>query len=289
MSLKKFIKRGFQYIVHGVPTNHVVASVVSLSPSELLKGRCALITGGSSGIGYAIAQAFVNAGASVIITGRNEQKLAESCEFLNNSTNRKDVACGFKMDVKSLDDIKTSLKSIYTAISPKKIDILVNNAGVIGEIGIADVQENMFDDVISTNIKGPFFLSAFVGQYMKENGIEGNIINILSSSSLRPANSAYGISKWGMLGFTQGLAKSLAPYGITVNGLAPGPTATPMLAVDKENIYRKGLLGRYILPEEIANVAVILVSSLSKAIIGDTIYMTGGCGLLSNDDIPCKF
>ena len=125
---------------------------------------------------------------------------------------------------------------------------------------------------------------------MKDNNIGGNILNITSSSSLRPANSAYGLSKWGMRGFTEGLAKSLAPYGITVNALAPGPTATSMLNKDwKEGIQHPGLLGRHIMPEEIGNMAVVLVSDMGRSIIGDTIYMTGGCGLLTTDDIPCKF
>ena len=108
---------------------------------------------------------------------------------------------------------------------------MVNNAGLVGG-EIATVSEELYDTILDTNLKGMFFLSKLVGTYMKENGIEGNILNVGSSSCLRPAASAYTLSKWGTRGFTMGLAKSLAPYGITVNGIAPGPTATPMLGKD---------------------------------------------------------
>lgn len=87
-----------------------------------------------------------------------------------------------------------------------------------------------------------------------------------------------------------GLAKSLAPYGITVNGIAPGPTATPMVGKDpRSNLTFSNALGRYGLPEEIANMAVVLVSGMGRSIMGDMVYMTGGSGLLTFDDISYQF
>ena len=119
---------------------------------------------------------------------------------------------------------------------------------------------------------------------MIDNHIEGNVLNIASSSSLRPADSPYGISKWGVRGFTIGLAEKLLPYGIVVNGLAPGPTATDMLNANDISLNLPAKpLGRYILPEEIANLAVILVSSLGRTVIGDIVYATGGAGILTED------
>lgn len=290
MALTKYIKRGVEYILHGVPQTHINANVVSLAPSELLSGRCALITGGTSGIGLAIAEAFVNAGARVIVTGRSKEKILKAVDDLNKNRMRK-CAYGALMDVKNIDQMKETVsKLVRDDVFACPIDILVNNAGILGQFGISNISENDFDEVIDTNLKGPFFLSSIIGQYMKENHIEGNILNIASSSSLRPANSAYGISKWGIRGFTQGLAKSLIPYGVTVNGLAPGPTATPMVLDDIDNgIQRNGIFGRHIMPEEIANMSVVLVSGIGKAVVGDIVYMTGGYGLLSTDDIPCKF
>ena len=126
---------------------------------------------------------------------------------------------------------------------------------------------------------------------MVKNEIKGNILNIASASSLRPAISPYTISKWGVRGLTLGMAKALAPYGIVVNGLAPGPTATPMLMKDDcDGIEHYGIPNqRYTTPEEVANFSVILVSSLSRSIIGDLIYMTGGAGNLTIDDIEYNF
>lgn len=141
--------------------------------------------------------------------------------------------------------------------------------------------------MLDTNLKGTAFLSRTVARYMIENKIQGNILNIASSSSLRPAISAYTLSKWGIRGLTLGLAKALIPYGIVVNGIAPGPTATPMLLPDGgEDIGNDTLPGgRYAMPEEIANMAVVLVSGMGRTVVGDIVYMTGGAGLITFEDM----
>lgn len=170
------------------------------------------------------------------------------------------------------------------------IDILVNNAGV-NFVGIPNAIESEYDKVMDTNLKGAFFLSQIFGKYMIKNKIRGNILNIASASSLRPADSAYILSKWGIRALTLGLAKSLSKYGITVNGIAPGPTATPMM-INKEtsNIALNRLpLGRYITTEEIANMAIVLVGDMGRSIIGDIVYMTGGAGNLTYDDVTYSF
>ena len=172
----------------------------------------------------------------------------------------------------------------------KEIDILVNNAGVNYK-GMPDAVEDEYDKVMDTNLKGAFFLSQLFGKYFVSNNIKGNILNIASASSLRPANSAYILSKWGLRGLTMGLAKSLGAHGITVNGIAPGPTATPMvLDHEADNMSLDRIpLGRYIMPEEIANMAVFLVSEMGRSILGDIVYMTGGAGLLTYDDVSYSF
>lgn len=172
----------------------------------------------------------------------------------------------------------------------KTIDILVNNAGVLGG-SMPNATEKDYDAVLDTNLKGVFFLSQLMGRYMRDYNVKGNILNIASSSSLRPAASAYTLSKWGLRGLTLGLAKSLAHYGITVNGVAPGPTATPMLkGEDDKNLIHTGIpLGRFVMPEEIANMAVFLVSGMGKSIIGDIVYMTGGAGVIEYDDMTYNF
>jgi NAD(P)-dependent dehydrogenase (short-subunit alcohol dehydrogenase family) len=259
------------------------ASIAQLAPNELLRGRRALITGGTSGIGYSIAQAYLNAGAEVIITGRSKERIDNAIENLK----QYGTICGVVLDNQNA----TSLEKGFLELcgGGKYIDILVNNAGVLGAV-LPNATEEEYDRILNTNLKGAFFLSQTVGKYMKENNIKGNILNIASSSSLRPAVSAYTLSKWGLRGLTLGLAKVLAPYGITVNGLAPGPTATPMLKTDKTNITNDRIpLGRFVMPEEIANMAVFLVSEMGRPIIGDIVYMTGGAGVVTYEDMNYNF
>lgn len=114
---------------------------------------------------------------------------------------------------------------------------------------------------------------------MIENKIKGSILNISSSSALRPARSAYVVSKWGVRGLTEGMAQKLAPYWITVNALAPGSTNTGMMVEHLTEGKVQAInspTGRLISPKEIANIAVVLSSDLGKMIMGDTVYMTGG-------------
>lgn len=270
------------------PVVNVSVKVETLPDNKRLSGRCALITGGTSGIGFSIAQAFLNSGASVIITGRSEERIQSALGRLSN-----DKAFGYVLDntkVETFDDVFTQMKKDVLSKGIESIDILVNNAGVNCK-GMPDATEADFDKVIETNLKGVFFLSQLFGKYLVQNNIKGNILNIASASSLRPADSAYTVSKWGIRGLTLGLAKSLGKNGITVNGIAPGPTATPMMVGDGcNNMFLDRIpLGRYILPEEIANMAVILVSDMGRSIMGDIVYMTGGAGLLTFDDMKYSF
>ncbi len=256
MALKEYLKRGLHFIIKGGPVRNITPTIVTLAPNELLKGRCALITGGTSGIGYCIAKAFLDSGATVIITSRNNERLKTSCEKLAESY--KDRIFGIVLDNTKINIFEQVFRSAISLVGGRYIDILVNNAGVLGgDIRTTSVAE--YDNVMNTNLRGVFFLSKLVGKYMRENGIEGNILNIASSSSLRPAISPYLLSKWGIRGLTLGLARAFAPYGITVNGIAPGPTATPMLLKDtSKGLANDTILGRYALPEEIANMAVFL-------------------------------
>ena len=284
MQLKRYLKRGFHYILTGEPIKNIQASIVTLAPNELLKSRVALITGGTSGIGFSIAKAFLASGATVIITGRSDERIKEACTKL-----RSDKVYGIVLDNTKVETFETVLLNIIKLIQGKHIDILVNNAGVLGgQISTASIDE--YDKVMDTNLRGVFFLCQLFGRYMKENKIKGNILNIASSSSLRPAVSAYTLSKWGIRGLTLGLARALAPYGITVNGIAPGQTATPMLLKDdSKGLATNTMLGRYALPEEIANMAVFLTSEMGRSIVGDIVYMTGGSALVSFEDISYNF
>lgn len=279
--MKTIIKSILSYFRKVEVTN---VSVISMASNELLSGRCALITGGTSGIGFAIAEAFINAGATVIITGRTQKRIDEAINRLP-----KGKAFGCMLDntcINSFDEKFADVLDTLKVAGISQIDILVNNAGINGK-GMPYATENEYDTIMDTNLKGVFFLSQMFGKYLVKNGIKGNILNIASASSLRPADSAYSVSKWGIRGLTLGLAKSLGKNGITVNGIAPGPTATPMMKKNgNANMYLGRIpLGRFITPEEISNMAVILVSDMSRSIMGDLIYMTGGAGNLTFDDV----
>lgn len=273
------------------PKVNVKAEISLLGENELLKDRIALITGGTSGIGYQIAKSFLKSGATIVIVGRKADTLMKSCEDLSSENDAwRERIFSQEMDLTKIDEIEQGFHFITNQIKGD-ISILVNNAGVVGG-NINTCQEDEFDNIIATNLKGAFFLSRVVAKYMVVNKIHGNILNICSSSSLRPANSVYTMSKWGLRALTMGLAKALIPHGIVVNGLAPGPTATPMLLGSDgiDNLYLSNIpAGRYALPEEIASMAVILVSKMAQLVVGDVVYMTGGAGLLTYDDIAYKF
>lgn len=289
MRFRNYIKRILTYLINGQPQQVVYPQICLLKFSKLLEGRTAIVTGGTSGIGYAIAKVFLNAGATVIITGRNQGRITTSVEKLKAETSC-DRVYGKVLNNAEVSTFDETFNDILSHKETSKIDILVNNAGVNFK-GMPNAIEEEYDKVMDTNLKGVFFLSQLFGKYLVKNGIRGNILNIASSSSLRPADSAYTLSKWGIRALTLGLAKSLAKNGITVNGIAPGPTATPMMIKDKnQNMALDRLpLGRYIMPEEIANMAVILVSDMGRSIMGDIIYMTGGAGLLTFDDVAYSF
>ena len=284
-----FIKRGLQPIIRRLPIHKVTPQIVELKQESLLQGRTALVTGGTSGIGNEIARSFLKAGATVLITGRNQERIDKVVAEMKKDIPNAPIY-GLAMNMIEVGGIKEKMSQVLQILPSHQIDILVNNAGVSGD-SFATTTEEQYDNTMDTNLKGVYFLSQYIAHYYIDNKIKGNILNIASSSSLRPANSAYSISKWGIRGLTEGLARVLAPYGITVNGIAPGQTVTPMMqGATTDNIYHPtNLIGRYILPVEIANMAVILVSEAGRSIVGDIVYMTGGSGNVTNEDLPYEF
>lgn len=254
---------------------------------SLLKGRTALITGGTSGIGLAMAEAFARNGAAVAITGRSQGRIDAAIRQIAEKVEGARIA-GLVLD-SSTDDEAAFARALDEAEAAlgRPLDALVNNAGVITGGSVPNTEMGGFDLTIATNLRGAYFLSQAFARRLVGAGRRGNILNVCSSSSLRPAISPYTVSKWGLRGLTMGLAKSLIPHGIVVNGIAPGPTATPMLMTDGDgNLAHPGVpAGRYATAEEIANMSVVLVSDVSRMVVGDIVYMTGGCGTLTYDDM----
>ena len=251
-----------------------------MNSQKLLEGKVALITGGSGGIGFAIAKAFLEHGCKVIIAGTNEKKLRNCEEQLKEYGKFCDYIILDVLDVKSMTE---KIWGAAAKFPEDKIDILVNSAGLNGQKNFENMTEEEYDAIMDVNVKGTYFMSQIVGQLMIEKKIKGHILNIASSSSLRPASTPYCISKWAVRGMTLGLADVLLPYGIVVNAIAPGSVVTPMLGkkegdpIDNPN----AICGRYAVPQEIASLAVFMVSDLGNLIVRDTYFITGGSGLIS--------
>jgi 3-oxoacyl-[acyl-carrier protein] reductase len=187
------------------------------------------------------------------------------------------------LNITDTNTIYEKIRKAAKKFEKNSIDILVNSAGTHHTSSFDNMDESEFDKIIETNVKGTFFMCQQMGKYMKENGIKGHILNLSSSSALRPAWGPYQMSKWAIRGFTLGLAEQLQPYGIVVNAIAPGQTATPMLGkISSGDLFNDyALAGRYITPEEVANLAVFMVSDMGNMIVGDTFYITGGSGTIS--------
>ena len=249
---------------------------VLVSEERVLEGRVALITGGTRGLGLEFARTFANCGCDVIVSGRNKDALAEAVKELG------EQGRSLFLDATDINSFDEKVKEANTLFN-KPVDILVNCAGVHNHHGFLDTDVEEFELIMKTNLEGMFFLSQAVANSMIKHKIKGHILNVSSSAALRPASNTYQLSKWGVRGLTLGMADVLLPYGIIVNAIAPGPTATDMLIKDGDtSLYKHdSLIGRYEHPIEIANLAKIMVSDIGNMIVGDTIYVTGGSGVIS--------
>lgn len=254
-----------------VPINRIVDS------NLMLKNKVAFITGGSGGIGSAIAEKFVRSGCKVVISGTSEKKLITCCKKIGGD-------CTYVvMDISDTAVFENKITEVIGKYG--KIDILVNSAGihtVRPDLDFTNITEKEYDHIMDVNLKGTYFISQYISKYMIKEKIKGHILFISSQRALEPAWSPYRLSKWGVKGLTLGLAQSLLKYGIIVNGIALGPTATSMQPyIDGDSIYTdQNPIGRYTMPNEIAEYALLLVSELGNTVVGDTIYMTGGGGLI---------
>lgn len=246
---------------------------------HLLDGKVALITGGSGGIGFAIAKAFLQQGCEIVIAGTNETKLSQYC----NKLSVRGRAHYLVIDVTDVNSMPEKVRLAAEMSSTGKIDILVNSAGLVSHSDFYHMTEKEYDSIMDVNAKGTYFMSQAIGKLMIEKKIKGHILNVTSSSALRPAWTPYQMSKWAVRGLTLGLADVFLPYGIVVNAIAPGPVATPMLGKQEgDSIYNEtSPSGRYAMPEEIAQLAVFMVSDMGNLIVGDTFYMTGGSGTIT--------
>ena len=247
-----------------------------------LPGKTAIVTGGTYGIGNAIASLFVNEGAKVVIAGRDESKGRDALKVLRRESKH---TIFVKADVSKSEDVKNLVEETVRTFG--RIDILVNNAG-INPVGTAlDTTEELWDRVMAINLKGPFLCCKYVIPYMIEGG-GGSIVNLGSINSFMAFENeaAYDASKGGVLLFTRATALDFAGKNIRVNCICPGAIDTPLLqAIFKESPNPKEMeeamkkrhpLKRMGAPEEIAKAALFLASDDSSFMTGAAIAVDGG-------------
>ena len=248
-----------------------------------LKGKVALITGGSRGIGRAIALAFAEAGADQVVSSRNKrppelEKVVEEIKARGKKALSVPAHVGKKEDVQGL--VQKTLQTFG------RIDILVNNAGANPVLSsMIDLEEDSFEKVLEVNLKGAFLLSKAVAREMIKQGGGGRIINMSSVSGLRAradGTGAYCISKAAMNMMTQVMARELAPHNILVNAIAPGSIKTEFSRVNWTDPERKASrlreieLKRFGEPEEVVGLALLLASGAGSFVTGEIIRVDGG-------------
>lgn len=269
--IKRFVRVARNFVKYLRYGGIVEVNIVQIEYIDILKNKNILITGGSSGIGRSIAKKCLEAGAKVVIIGRSVEKLELTKKDLNSEN-----LYILEWDV---SDSKSTDKKIEETVKILGgLDIVFNNAGKYTQKKFFDIDEEIFEKVMDTNIKGLFFIAQSVSRYFLNNKLKGKIINIASIRGIQGTTEPYGISKWGVIGLTKGLGRDLAPKGIIVNGIAPGVTATAINGINvKENAYYEVTKNnRVALPEEIAEVALFLASDAANHIIGEVIVCDGG-------------
>jgi NAD(P)-dependent dehydrogenase (short-subunit alcohol dehydrogenase family) len=247
-----------------------------------LKGQIALVTGGARSIGRAIAVGLAHEGADVAIIYVNHPDAAQDAVREIEALGRRALAV--KADVAKQAEVNTAVAEVERRLG--RIDVLVCNAGVQKRIFFLDLQENDWDWIVDTNLKGCFLVGQAVAARMKERG-RGKIINVSSEAAGFPAQrmTAYCVSKAAVSMLTKCMALELAQHGIRVNALAPGLTRTDLNRKDLEDeaFYKMRIaripLGRVMDPQDLVGAAVFLASPDSDSMTGQTLQVDGGRGI----------
>jgi len=243
-----------------------------------LKGCTALITGGSRGIGFGLAQGLGKAGAEIIINGRNEPALEAAVKTLQ----QQDIQADFKIfDVCDHEAVASAINQIES--TGRRIDILVNNAGMQHRQALHEFEYDKFEQIISTNLTSVFSVSQAVARYMIKRQ-KGKIINIASVMSLlaRPSVAPYTATKGAVSNLTKGMAADWGPLGLNCNAIAPGYFRTELnKALTEDQLFSEWLIkrtpaGRWGDVDELVGAAVFLASRASDFVNGQTIFVDGG-------------
>ncbi|MFD3839455.1 SDR family NAD(P)-dependent oxidoreductase [Streptomyces sp. NPDC058642] len=255
-----------------------MSSQTYLSEVFSLDGRVAVVTGGSSGIGRAIAGALARAGAGAVVVARKEAELAATVDELTAEGCRAGWVSG---------DLGTRAGVRETAERAAKVfgepDILVNSAGINLRPPMGELGEDVWDTTMAVNLEAPFLLGQRFGPGMAERGF-GRIIHVTSQQAHRAfvQSGAYGVSKGALESLARSQAEAWSPYGVTCNTLVPGFVMTPLnarLASDPEKVAElaaRTMVGRNGLAEDFAGAAVFLASGASAYVTGQALFVDGG-------------
>ncbi|MFT4945973.1 MAG: 3-oxoacyl-[acyl-carrier protein] reductase [Natronomonas sp.] len=241
-----------------------------------VEGKCAIITGASSGIGRSIAEEFAAGGADVVICSREQGNVDPVAEGINESE-RPGEALAIECDVTDREAVEALVEATVEEFGG--IDVLVNNAGASFMAGFDDISENGWKTIVDINLHGTFHCTQAAADYLEESG--GSIINFASVAGQKgsPYMSHYGAAKAGVINFTSTVAHEYADRGVRVNCIAPGFVATPgvesQMGVSADNIDRSAVDRRIGVSEEIADITQFLASEASSYIIGETITAKG--------------
>ena len=241
----------------------------------MIKGNKAIVTGASRGIGFAIAKELVNAGCSVVITGRNEKTLKVAAEKIGKT------AIPMVWNASDIDLAAAKINEAAEILGG--LDIVVNNAGIFAQrhewskTGLLQTTVDEWQSVMKTNTSAIFFTMQAAVNYMLENSIKGNILNVTSVAGYEPIYGAYGASKIAATGLTRGWGKMFANDGITINGIAPGPVATEMNNWHEGDPMKHDRIpfGRFATVEETAKLAMYLLSEEAQMVCGETVVLDG--------------
>ena len=244
-----------------------------------LKGKSGLVTGGGSGIGKGMALGLAEAGAEVIVAGRNIERLNQVAHELGDGGGR---IIPVPVDMKSEESIQALVDRTIAEFG--KIDFLFNNAGTIHRFPSEEFPKEAWDEGIQVNLTGPFLLSQAVARVMIAKGIKGKIVNTSSLIAVFGGKTipGYAASKGGITQMTKAMCNDWAQYGICVNAIGPGWVKTEMTEALRDNkeryeeITRRIPLGRWAEPSDLAGLAVFLASDASNYITGQVIFVDGG-------------
>lgn len=244
---------------------------------SILKDKVALVTGGSRGIGKAIALRFAEEGARVVINYTSGDAAAE--DVLSRAGEKGLEVMSVKGSVSNAEDVRRLIAETKSAYS--RIDILVNNAGIKKDGFLMVMKEKDWDEVIDVNLKGAYLCCREAVKTMVSQK-NGRIINVSSVTGVvgQPGQTNYAASKGGLISFTKSLAKEVARFGISVNAIAPGFIQTDMLKDVPEDFLQESVktipLKRFGKVEEVADAALFLASDLSSYITGHVLQVDGG-------------